>query len=653
MFSSVPRRAYRAIRNLSNNEPPSLPSTLEHDAQQPLQLTPIDQVERSVAVSGGERIQIIVESVNTDPEQEGAALLQFVFKDSQGIHCAIEDWPHVSARVGEYIYLNSQLPGGAALTVAELRAPENSTRLEIIGHRWKNSVNTSIIDDLIINTDQAEPVLETSLGTTVKVQANHFKQRIALNGTQCVTLSVRTQGSPKGGSAPLRVAQHDSDGNELMPISSLQQNENIGPILLLKTKPDQHSNEKFSFTVDNRASSIEITGVDWGEKTPYIVGPIEAVEQSTTDQNPREFIANVPSDTPLYLIDTTAPPLGHETLALRPNNLAAEYASLGKAVVFLPFGSLQGYPESPGKNLYQIQRSQVDALVDLLIDARSDLANYYICSSFPSLQSVTIAARLKAAGWRIIYEVRDDMEEFNRVGYSKWYHPRLETEMIRLSDEIVTVSAALADKVTSLSPNYGDTQVHVLPNGVNTEVIEQSRQLRTAEIAELRKESTTIGYVGHLTPSWFDWQLLTTAAKLRPHLKFQIIGHGAPAGLRLPANVDLLGPRTHAEIIQLIDEWKVGIIPFVHSPLTRSVDPNKIYEYFAWGLRCVTAEMGMVQDYPSTWVYNSVDEFCEAIDEATATPMDSHELQILDSFVAQSSWNNRATAMIELIEGTD
>lgn len=653
MFSSVPRRAYRAIRNLSHNEPPSLPTTLEHDGQQPLRLTPIEEIARSVAVSGGERIQIIAESVNTDPEQQGAALLQLVFKDTQGVNCTIEDWPHVSARVGEYIYLNHQLPGGAALTVVELQAPENSSKLEIIGHRWKNSVNTSIIDDLIINTDQSEPVLETPLGTSVAVRAKNFRQRINLHGTQSVTLSVKTKGSAKGGSAPLAVAQYDSTGNELMPISSLPQNERIGPILILNSKPDQYTNEKFSLTVDRRATSIEIAGIDWGEKTPYIIGPIEAVEQSMTEQNPREFIESVPPGTPLYLIDTTAPPLGHETLALRPNNLAAEYASQGKAVVFLPFGSLQGYPESPAQNLYQIQRSQVDALVDLLIDTRADEANYYICSSFPSLQSVTIAARLKAAGWRVIYEVRDDMEEFNRVGYSKWYHPRLETEMIRLSDEIVTVSSALADKVASLSPNYEDTQIDVLPNGVNTEVIEQSRQLRTAEISDLRKESTTIGYVGHLTPSWFDWQLLTTAAKLRPHLKFQIIGHGAPEELRLPANVDLLGPRSHAEIIQLIDEWKVGIIPFVHSPLTRSVDPNKIYEYFAWGLRCVTAEMGMVREYPSTWVYSDVAEFCEALDKATATPMDSSELQTLDSFVAQSSWTKRAIAMIELIEGTD
>ena len=92
-------------------------------------------------------------------------------------------------------------------------------------------------------------------------------------------------------------------------------------------------------------------------------------------------------------------------------------------------------------------------------------------------------------------------------------------------------------------------------------------------------------------------------------------------------------------------------IPFIPTPLTRGVDPNKIYEYFAWGLRVLSAPMGSVDDYPSTWVYRNEDEFVQQLTEALGTPMAKDELQSLADFAAQSTWGHRADTMLEIIRG--
>ncbi len=652
MLSSVPRRAYRAIRTMTQSEPPALPTSIDDQGTHSLAITPIDHISKKMHVRPGEAIQIVVESINTDPSQSGAALLQFIFRDEDGVHCPIEGWPHVSERVREFIYLESEMPGGAALTTAAFHAPPNSETLEIVGHKWKNSVNTGVIDDIIVNTEQEAPRLHTALGSLIRMKADVFRQTLDVSDYKNISIAVHARGSAAGGKAPLRIVQRNSENEELMPISSLPQNERIGAMLLLDTKPEEFVTQKFSFAVDSSAATLDIVGVDWGNKTPEIVGPIEVIGNEEPEISPDEFLANIPPEQPLYVIDTTAPPLGHPTLALRPNNLAFEYAKQGKAVIFLPFGSLQSYPAIQADNLYQVQRHDIDKLIQSLLKYRSSGENYYICSSFPSLQANALAARLKSLGWRVIYEVRDDMEEFNRVGYSKWYHPRLETEMILQSDMVVTVSNALADKVLSLGRGRESEKVHVVPNAVNLAVIERGSALRSEEVSAQRAGTRRVGYVGHLTPSWFDWQLVIQGATLRPEYQFDIVGHGAPDGMQLPANINLLGPRTHEELSDIVDTWQVGIIPFVHSALTRSVDPNKIYEYFAWGLRCVTADMGMVRKYPSTWVYDDLAGFCQSLDEAIASPMEGDELRSLNEFLETASWAYRASTMIGLIEGT-
>lgn len=421
-----------------------------------------------------------------------------------------------------------------------------------------------------------------------------------------------------------------------------------GPFIPVDLTGEEPHDTKFSFPLPPAARHIVFSGIDWGTKTATYLEWIspQFVSDHTESQSVESFIDGLTEDDHLILIDTTAPPLGHETLALRPNNLAVEYAEAGAKVLFVPFGSTQEYPEIIGERCAQVPRQRLDAMVNRILRApvRPERLTY-ICSSFPSFECLTRMERLHRDGWLTVYEIRDDMEEFNRVGYSTWYHPLLEARMGRVADLVVTVSRALAEKISIMSDPRLDPVI--VPNGVRQKTLDQSAELRGET---LRRTEGAVGYVGHLTDSWFDWDAVIAAARALPEIRFEIIGHGIPDNLTLPENIEYLGPKTHEELLEIVPRWQVGLIPFIDSPLTRGVDPNKIYEYFSWGLRVVTAAMGAVDEYPSTYVYQGHDGLVTAIREATATGISPRELMTIQRFAEESSWRSRATTMLQIME---
>lgn len=472
------------------------------------------------------------------------------------------------------------------------------------------------------------------------------------DGATAITVVAMVKNGETPGKAPLRVSFLDSRNQLILPNADIPQNPDLGPFLNLEATSPDFVQQSWVLQVPAGANNIKISGVDWGKKTAVLQGDVVVEPLKNWSDSPEGFLENLPTETPLIIIDTTAPPLGHETLSLRPNNLSMAYSRLGVAVIFFPFGSLQEFPNRVDDSLIQFDRGEFDRTIRAALEIRDPHNSYFICSSFPSIQSVTASRRLKSAGWRVVYEARDDMEEFNRVGYSKWYHPQLERQILSISDVVVSVSSALDKKLDSMAQSMPDH--YVLPNGVTQRTVENGKVLRSIALAEGRNRSMTVGYVGHLTDSWFDWPLLIDAATKTPEIRYEIVGHGFPKGITLPENVEYLGPKNHDELLSIVDKWKVGLIPFADLPLTRSVDPNKIYEYFAWGLRCVSAPMGMVSTYPYTWVYRGVDEFVAAVRDSISSPITQDELDELEDFLESVTWEQRAVQMLELIGfGTD
>lgn len=646
MTISQPTRGLR--RSLASRlNGPSLPSYVSNGITYPT--TDIDSFRLDIDVEPGERIAFILESIASD-DVEGAALLEIQALTSNGTRIAIPQWGYRSNRIQEFQYLSPAGPENIAQTVFSVPIPENVASLQLVGRKWKRNVKTSIVGSPVINRENQKGwIFETDTGAKLEFPAHRFQSTFEVEpNSERVQITVNHVARGTGSSGPLVVKFLDKDGIELMPSGQLAQHSKFGPIVLLNGDVGIYQTTLVELSVPESAQYISIEGLDWSKKTADIVGNIAVDALSERELTVEEFVAAIPSDDKLYVVDTTAPPMGHKTLALRPNNLSLTAIKKSHWVIFLPFSSLQEFPPHPAEKLYQVPRADVDKLWAALRKYRTTTNDTYICSSFPSFESLTTAYDLRRLGWKVVYEVRDDMEEFNRVGYSKWYRPVLEQKMLAIADKVVSVSRALDEKMAAMQPELGPHTV--IPNGVRQSVIDEGVALRSIEAVQKREGSRIVGYVGHLTESWFDWPLLISAAQSLPDIRFEIVGHGMPHNLTLPPNVVILGPKTHEEMRLIVEDWKVGLIPFKDIPLTHSVDPNKIYEYFAWGLRCVTVQMGSVDSYPWTRVYQDLDSFMKHIRWGVEAPVTAADLKELERFVEGMSWDSRMDDMISFID---
>ncbi|WP_222149224.1 hypothetical protein, partial [Micrococcus luteus] len=522
-----------------------------------------------------------------------------------------------------------------------------AAHLVLQGHAWKPEFPVRVDRDAtVLHHVHPLETPSTPFSPDTRVRVWDFVQHFPLSpDAASVEGVIRSDLPTEASTALLTVGFLDEAGHLLPGPSALSQNPTFGPFVQLRGDAAGTLETPFHITVPPHARWIRLQGRrDWGNADVMMHAQIDLAEVRSSTAEIDAFLAEIPEDDTLLVIDTTAPPLGHETLSLRPNNLARAFERAGMWVVFLPFSSLQQFPARVSERVLQVARKDFGRLVRGLTTRRRSMGDTYICSSFPSIAAVALGTQLKTLGWQVVYECRDDMEEFNRVGYSKWYSPALERQMLIVADKVVSVSTALDAKLVSMWPALRDHTV--IPNAVNRHVIDQTESLRTEDSFERREHLRVAGYVGHLTPSWFDWPLIAEAARRMPETVFEIIGHGAPQGMSLPSNVHLLGPRSHEQLADIVTGWKVGLIPFLDIPLTRSVDPNKIYEYFAWGLRCVTAPMGSVETYPSTWVHRGVDEFVEKLDDALSTPWAPGEREAMVSFVQTSDWDDRAARLL-------
>lgn len=619
--------------------------TLRSDRDRDLnEAIPIDSFSRDFEVEPGDELALVLEVVSSTGMAK-EALVALRFEDPEGGQVENPGWGPKSDVVGDFQYLETSAVDRSIVQTIRITVPDGASTLKVKGVQWKKQGETTLVADPVLVRQNSEySATVTPSGVLLENSSATFRQRERVPQSAVrVKLEVNVLAGDEIGKAPLQLVFEDVEGSEVPGFGDLPQHPRFGSFLQLEPESGEAKVQTFEAVVPAKAKFLELRGIDWGAKSARILGPVRVLEIDEQDAVVDLIGGTLDDFDSLIVLDTTAPPLGHGTLALRPNNLARVYSGLGSAVVFFPFGSLQGFPQRAGSGLVQFDRSRFDDVCAELMSLDFDGPKVYICSSFPSLSSCAAAERLKAAGWTVVYECRDDMEEFNRVGYSKWYNVQLERQMLQIADQVVSVSPALDQKLASLDVNISNNLV--IPNGVNESVIAEGEDLRTEEVLTSRNSSRTLGYVGHLTESWFDWPLLLGAADEMPDVTFEIVGHGMPSNLTLPSNVKYLGPKTHTELRHIVGRWKGGLIPFADLPLTRSVDPNKIYEYQAWGLRTLSAPMGSVEQYPSTWVYRNFEEFVAGAREILQTPLTALEVKEIESFVEGCTWLNRGKSM--------
>jgi glycosyltransferase involved in cell wall biosynthesis len=267
----------------------------------------------------------------------------------------------------------------------------------------------------------------------------------------------------------------------------------------------------------------------------------------------------------------------------------------------------------------------------------------YLCS-LPSAALVEAVRPLRAGGYHIHYDIMDDWEEFQRVGEAPWYSASVEREMVVLSDTVTAVSDQLAQKFARFR-----SDIVVVRNGYDPAAL-GCRQFVAARSPLERPK--VVGYFGHLSDAWFDWETVLQTARKLPDVEFELIGYGlsdrSRARLGDFRNIRFAGLVAQNDLHRYARKWWAGMIPFRPSALSAAVDPLKIYEYLHFGLPTVVTGVSGIAAYPLVRFAKDPGGFLSALDQVQDRPGEPILSEVAD-FLRTCVWEQRLAKLNSLL----
>ena len=248
--------------------------------------------------------------------------------------------------------------------------------------------------------------------------------------------------------------------------------------------------------------------------------------------------------------------------------------------------------------------------------------------------------------FEIFYDIMDDWEGFHEVGQAPWFVKSVEEFVVLNANKVTAVSQPLVRKFSHLRSDI----VHV-GNGYCPQAL--SGMANIAGTARGDDNNIIIGYFGHLTDSWFDWELIFDLIDKHENICLEVIGYGQSEAIRAKAErserIKLLGKVNPRDLHMYASGWDVAVIPFVKSELSEAVDPIKIYEYLYFGLPAAVTGISHLSGYPFVKVTeNASMPFYRAIMELYEKKLKKEaDYGTIAEFLADKTWGRRFEVFLE------
>lgn len=242
------------------------------------------------------------------------------------------------------------------------------------------------------------------------------------------------------------------------------------------------------------------------------------------------------------------------------------------------------------------------------------------------------------------YDCTDDFSTFpglpERVRRMLRYH---DEEIARSARVVTCVSQSLTEQKLKLNPN-----THMVANGVDLDLFASPRQpIGLRAKYDIPEDAKILGYVGGVNRR-VDTDLIRTVLMERPHYHLVIAGTNTESNLQDIPRVQLLGQLPLEQVAAFLRDVDVCLIPHKVDDLTRSMDPQKIYDYLATGKPIVSTPVaGTERICDIIHVASTPAEFIAAIDDALNDDPSMRVARL--SAAAGYSWENRVESLCSLV----
>lgn len=305
----------------------------------------------------------------------------------------------------------------------------------------------------------------------------------------------------------------------------------------------------------------------------------------------------------------------------------------------LPFGGR--YPLAHAVNA-RVVAAQVKAAL-----AAFPLRNPVVVAEHPKALALADALRLGP----LVYDAIDDSAAFEG-----WHDPHVMEAYERAIVREAAVLTASADGLVARAKAWG-RDAHLLPNGVDlTRFPVDAKPVEIARPAGAR----IFGFVGAIY-DWVDLDLVRALAEQRPQDRVVLVGPvraslaGTLSALEALPNVQFVGPVPHTEVARWVAAFDVCLLPFRRNRLTESVNPVKLYEYFALGKPVLGTPIPEVSRYGELVAAASEPgELAAAIsqiDEERANPaLADARAEARRTVAAEHSWDGIARRLAAVVD---
>lgn len=203
-------------------------------------------------------------------------------------------------------------------------------------------------------------------------------------------------------------------------------------------------------------------------------------------------------------------------------------------------------------------------------------------------------------------------------------------------DAVIYTAKNLKEKYDQIKDK---SKMKYVPNGIDLDFFKAADRSLPPQLENIPEPRVI--YVGAIH-DWFDVDLVHYCAKNLSNYSFIIIGPEQKdlSLLRKLKNVHILGSIPYAKIPAFLYNSQVGIIPFNvkdYPDLVNSINPLKMYEYLACGLKVVSVEWEQIKDMNDIInLATTKDEFINAIEYGNSLEYDLLKLtwfEILRKFL--------------------
>ena len=304
------------------------------------------------------------------------------------------------------------------------------------------------------------------------------------------------------------------------------------------------------------------------------------------------------------------------------------------------------FGEEVSTNIFQIPIDVLEENVSIFQNL--SFGNKFFVIEFPYPPFFSICNQLKGFGFAMVYDLIDDWEEFAKVGQSIWYDKRFEQAIVLNADFLFAVSPPLAKKFINIR-----NDIVIIPNGFDPKILGESH--KNIANRNFNPREVHIGYFGHLTEAWFDWDFLIQVIERGEHngqfITFHIIGYGGPQDMTFlepySGHFYLHGPVNPTDLYQYVKQWDLAMIPFKSGKLAESVDPLKVYEYLFFGLPTIVKGINHLQGFPNLRVIYNEDEFLNAISVLkNIKQVSKNRKRLIDTFFGHSNTNDTDSQIV-------